>query len=138
MSNPLCLPVEDLRKMEMTEVRDLTMTCGSGRNEGYIESYRGVRLNAVLERAGVIMREHDTPNYLYVTVRSSDGHWALFSYQELTNTPVGDQVIVIIEKDGQPLGDNEGRIALISASDVRTGPRRMRYLQSIRVHEHRW
>jgi DMSO/TMAO reductase YedYZ molybdopterin-dependent catalytic subunit len=96
VNHPLRLTAEELGAMELTEVRDVNMICGSGRNEGFIESYRGVRLTEVLNRADVIMRVHDSPNYLYVTAMSSDGRWALFSYQELFNTSVGEQVIVII------------------------------------------
>jgi len=84
------------------------------------------------------MRVHYSPNYLYVTVMSRDGRWAVFSYQELFNTSVGEQAIVIIEKDGRPLGDDEGRIAFISANDKRSGQRKMRYLKSVEVHEHLW
>jgi hypothetical protein len=60
------------------------------------------------------------------------------SYQELYNTATGEQAIVIVEKDGLPLGDDEGRIAFISANDKRTGQRKLRYLKSIGVHEHLW
>jgi DMSO/TMAO reductase YedYZ molybdopterin-dependent catalytic subunit len=138
VNRPLRLTAEELGAMELAEVRDVNMICGSGRSEGFIQSYRGVRLTDVLNRADVIMRVHDSPNYLYVTVMSSDGRWALFSYQELSNTPVGEQAIVIIEKNGQPLGDDEGRIAFISANDKRSGQRKLRYINSVEVHEHLW
>lgn len=138
VNHPLRLTVEELAAMELTEVKDITMICGSGRNEGFIHSYRGVLLTEVLNRADIILREHDSPNYIYVTVMSSDGRWALLSYQELYNTAAGEQAIVIVEKDGLPLGDDEGRIAFISANDKRTGQRKLRYLKSIGVHEHLW
>lgn len=136
VSHPMYLSLADLQGMERTEVQDVTMICGSGRNLGVIDSYRGVRLTSVLDRADILMREHDTPNWIYITVTSSDGHWALFSYQELYNTVIGEQAIVIIEKNGQPLDEKEGQIAFISARDVRPGPRKMRYLQRVAVHEH--
>jgi DMSO/TMAO reductase YedYZ molybdopterin-dependent catalytic subunit len=136
VNHPLRLELADLRALPQTEVQNLSMICGSGRNLGHIESYRGVRLTAVLEKADVIMREHDAPNWIYVTVSSSDGHWALFSYQELFNTEVGDQAIVILEKDGRPLDASEGEIAFVSARDLRPGPRKLRYLQRVVVLEH--
>ena len=136
VNHPLRLTVDELGAMELTEVRDVTMICGSGRNEGFIQSYRGVLLTDLLKRADVIMREHDSPSNMFVTVMSSDDHGALLSYQELFNTTVGEQAIVIIEKDGQPLDDQEGRIAFISANDKRPGPRKRRYLKSVEVHEY--
>ncbi|MDR3763540.1 MAG: molybdopterin-dependent oxidoreductase [Acidobacteriota bacterium] len=136
VNHPLTLTADDLRGMEMTEVNNVGLICGSGRHDGIVKSYRGVRLTAVLERAEVKMKFHDSPNYLYVTVVSSDHHWAIFSYQELFNSAVGEQAVVIVERDGQPLDEKEGEIAFISANDVRPGPRRLRYLSHIQVHEH--
>ena len=136
VNRPLRLTVSDLRSMPHTEVNNVGLICGSGRNDGVVKSYRGVRLTAVLERADVVMKHHDSPNYMFVTVASSDAHWALFSYQELFNTSIGEQAIVIVERDGQPLDEKEGEIAFVSANDVRPGPRRLRYLQRIEVHEH--
>lgn len=138
VNHPLELSVQDLTGMEMTEVRNVMMTCGSGRPEGVIQSYRGMRLTEILNLADVVKRTHTSPSALYVAVSSSDGRGALLSYQELFNTAIGEQAIVIIEKDGKPLGADEGCFAFISASDVRTGPRRLRYLRRIQVHEHCW
>lgn len=113
VNHPLCLKVDDLRSMEMREVQNITLICGSGRHDGEIKSYRGVRLTSVLERAEVKLQYHDSPNRLFVTVASSDGRCALFSYRALFNTPVGKQAIVVVERDGQPLDENEGEIALM-------------------------
>ena len=38
-------------------------------------------------------------------------------------------------KSDRLLGDDEGRIALISAKDIRTGPRHVKWLQSIEVRK---
>jgi hypothetical protein len=135
---PLHLTADEARSMKLTEVKDLTMICGSGRNEGFIQSYRGILLTDLLNRADVMMREHNSPSHLYVTVMSSDDHWVLFSYQELYNSSIGEQAIVILEKDGHPLGEEEGEFAFVSANDTRLGARKLRYLKSIEVHEHRW
>ena len=37
--------------------------------------------------------------------------------------------------DRVPLADDEGRIALISGKDIRTGPRHVKWLQSIEVRK---
>lgn len=136
VNRSLRLTASELRAMEQTEIHNVGIICGSGRRDGVVERYRGVRLTAVLERAGVIVRRHGAANAIFVTLATSDGRLALFSYQELFNSAVGEQAIVIIERDGQPLDENEGEIAFISAHDLRTGPRRLRYLQRIEVHEY--
>jgi hypothetical protein len=42
-------------------------------------------------------------------------------------------VLVLYERDGNPLAKNEGPIALISAKDLRTGPRHVRWLKEVEV-----
>ena len=43
------------------------------------------------------------------------------SWAELFDSPIGDGVIVVYERDGAPLGNDEGRIALVSLKDTRPG-----------------
>ena len=40
---------------------------------------------------------------------------------------------MLFERDGQPLDEREARIALISATDLKTGPRHVRNLKRIEV-----
>ncbi|MES1161454.1 MAG: sulfite oxidase-like oxidoreductase, partial [Rhizobacter sp.] len=57
----------------------------------------------------------------------------VFSWPELFNTEVGGGVLAVFERDGQPLADREGRIALVSARDQRGGPRSVRWLARLGV-----
>ena len=49
------------------------------------------------------------------------------------NSPIGEGVLVFFEKDGAALNDFEGRIAMVSSKDTRTGPRHVRWLKQIDV-----
>ncbi|QEM68969.1 molybdopterin-dependent oxidoreductase [Geobacter sp. FeAm09] len=135
VERPLCLSVSDLREMAALEIEALPIICGSGTEKGTIKSYRGVLLQEILDRAAVIITEHHAPNRLYLKLTSNDGYMALFSWQEINNTAVGDKAIVVFEREGQPLDENEGEFAFVSANDDRPGPRRMRYLGQIEVCE---
>ena len=42
-------------------------------------------------------------------------------------------MLIVLERDGKPLDDREGRIALISLKDTRTGPRHVRWLERLDV-----
>ena len=134
--NPLRLSVAELRGMELVEVRDLKMVCGSGEELELIGSYRGVPLVAILKRAEIIKRDRGSSGRIYVTITSSDGRGALFSYQELFNSVNGEGAIVIVEKNGAPLDESEGKIAFVSAKDLRSGARKLRYVARVGVHEH--
>jgi hypothetical protein len=41
--------------------------------------------------------------------------------------------LIVYERDGAPLLDNEGPLALVSLKDTRPGPRHVKWLQSIEV-----
>lgn len=94
---------------------------------------RGVRLTAVLERAGLVEADRHGWRRSVVLVTATDGYKVAFSLPELTNTEVGSAVLLVYERDGQPLADREGRIALVSARDQRSGPRSVRWLSRIEV-----
>ncbi len=135
VANPLLLRVEDLRRMKVAEAGDITMLCANGKEKGFVESYRGVLLRTILDRAGIILKEHFSKNTIYIVLTSSEEYRVLFTWHEIYNTAVGEQAMVIFEKNSAPLDEREGAIAFISANDYRTGPRQMRYLQRIEVHE---
>lgn len=94
---------------------------------------RGVRLASLIERAGLLSADRNEWKTLVVIATATDGYRAVFSWPELTNTAVGDGVLVLFERDGRSLDDHEGRIALISNADRRAGPRYVRNLARIEV-----
>ena len=135
VNNPLILDVKDLQKMELSEVRNIAITCRSGKEKGFVESYRGVLLRTILDSADIIIKEHHAPNRIYIALSSSEGYWAIFSWHEIYNSPIGEQAVVVFEKNGNLLDEQEGDFAFVSAKDYRKGPRRLKYLQRIEVNE---
>lgn len=130
--SPLTLQVEDLRAFPADQIGSFTL---KKQVEGQEQSttVRGVRLIAVLERAGVVGKDRNAWKSMVVLVSASDGYQVAFSWPELINTEVGAGVLVVFERDGQPLGDGEGRIALVSGRDLRSGPRHVKWLNRIEL-----
>lgn len=135
VEHPLTLSVPDLRKFPSQQHSAVPLICQTGAEVGRLESFRGVRLRDVLEKATVVSQDHNDVKKMAVIASASDGYKVVFSWSELFNSPVGEGVLVFFEKDGMPLGDDEGRIALVSAKDVRTGPRHVKWLQAIEVRK---
>lgn len=135
VNNPLLLRVEDLRQMEVVELRNLNMFYRTGMTNGTAEKYQGVLLRTILDRADILLKENCSPNWIYITLTSSEGDGAIFFMSEIFNTPVGDHACVIFKRKENRLDQNEGEIGFISASDYRPGPRLIRSLQRIEVHE---
>lgn len=133
VQHALTLKVDDLRKFPPQQVGEMPLICQSGANMGKLENFKGVLLRDILNKAELVSREHNDFKKLVIIATASDGYKAVFSWNELFNSKLGDGVLVFFEKDGKLLGDDEGRIAMVSSQDTRTGPRHVKWLQSIEV-----
>lgn len=131
----LKLGVDDLRKFPPQQVGELPMVCQTGANVGQLENLKGVLLRDILEQAKVVSKEHNDVKKTIIIATASDGYKVVFSWSEVFNSPVGDGVMVFFEKDGQSLADDEGRIAMVSTKDIRSGPRHVKWLKDIEVRK---
>ena len=57
-----------------------------------------------------------------------------FSYHEVLNNPLGNDVLLLIEENGQPIAQ-DGDVVLISLSDYVTGNRHVKWLSSIELRK---
>ncbi len=135
VENKLTLNVAELRKFPTQQVGETPLVCQSGADKGKIENYKGVLLRAILEKAAIAAPGHNDVKKMAIIATASDGYKAVFSWNEIFNTQVGDGILVFFEKNGLPLGDNDGRIAMVSAKDSRTGPRHVKWLKEIEVRK---
>ncbi len=109
------------------------MRCAPNRTKYIAKSYRGVLLRDLLTRAHLRVTEKHETNRAYIVARAADGYVALFSWHEIFNTEVGDHVLVYYERDGLPLTEDSGLIALISDSDQLNCARHVKWLSSVKV-----
>lgn len=135
VEHALQLRVEDLRKFPPQQVSEIPVVCQTGAELGKMENLKGVLLRDVLGKASVVSRSHNDVKKMAVIATASDGYKVVFSWTEIFNSPIGEGVIVYFEKNGLPLADDEGRIALISARDIRTGPRHVKWLKGVEVRK---
>lgn len=135
VEHSLNLSVDDLRKFPPQQVGEVPLVCQSGANMGKLENFKGVLLRDILDKAKVKAPAHNDVKKMAVIASASDGYKVVFSWTEIFNSPNGEGVIVFFEKDGQPLTDDEGRIAMVSSKDTRTGPRHVKWLQGVEVRK---
>ncbi len=133
VKTPTDFSVVALRQMTGQDTGEMPVVCASGATVATVKNFRGVRLIDVLDRVGIDVQGHKDARRMVVVARATDGYAVTFSWNELYNTPIGDSVLVAYEKDGKPLEPGEGQLLLISGKDIRTGPRRVRWLSAIEV-----
>lgn len=135
VETPLTLTVADLRRLPPANGGRLDVTRHNGDKAETINHYRGVRLRDILDRAVLDAPGHNDVKKLAIIATATDGYAAVFSWSELYNAPASQGVVVYYEKNGKALDDSDGEIALISAQDLRTGPRHVKWLDRIEVRK---
>ena len=120
-----------LQSMERRKLGPIDVACLTGRSVARVESYAGVRLTDILDATELPTLHRSELKRCVVIATGQDGYQALFSWCELYNSPIGAQVLVLFEREDQPLEGHMGELALISAADTHIGPRHLRHLRSI-------
>lgn len=135
VEHKLKLSVDDLRKFPPQLIGEMPVVCQSGADLGKLENLKGVLLRDILEKAVVVTHSHNDVKKMAIIATASDDYKVVFSWSEVFNSPLGDGVLVFFEKNGKPLGGDEGRIAMVSAKDIRTGPRHVKWLKAIEIRK---
>lgn len=132
VEHPATFSVDQLRQRPIGQIVSLQLT---DKNAGTTSTVRGIRLHDLLDEARIVTRDHNTVKKLAIIAGAADGYKVVFSWSELFNSPLGDSVLVLFERDGKPLPENEGPMALVSGKDIKTGPRHVKWLQAIEVRQ---
>ncbi len=128
---PLSLAL--LKTFPSYELNNVAVTCLSGTGKGYVKHYRGARLRDVINHIGLEAADKRILKNMLIIARAHDSYSAIFSWNEIFNTSVGNDVLVLYEKNGEPIGEKDDDIALISAGDIRNGPRHIKGLREIEL-----
>lgn len=115
----------DLAAQPPRSIATFVQSRGAPGNESR-STVRGVRLASLIDAVGLTGQARSDWKNLLVTVTATDGYRAQFTWAELTNTPAGEGVLLLFERDGRPLDAREGRIALLATGDLRLGARHVR------------
>lgn len=70
---------------------------------------------------------------LYFVFSGADGYKVVYSWNELYNTLVGDQVFIVMEKNGIKAAQLPDAIQMVSMMDFKTGRRYLHYLSKVVV-----
>ncbi|AFD09413.1 molybdopterin-dependent oxidoreductase [Solitalea canadensis] len=127
VKTPVELKVEDINKMELTQV--------TKKDKNQVEHiYSGIELSQLLSTAGVALGKELRGEHLlkYLLIEASDGYQVLFSLAEADPEFVSRKIILAIKKDGSLLPSDEGPFHIIIDGEGR-GSRNVRQVTSIKV-----
>jgi hypothetical protein len=110
-----------------------TVTAGSRAGVERSVDWRGVLLKDILLKADFGGPTDRAARTGVIEAVATDGYRAVYSWGEVFNSSLGDQLIVITAVDGRPLDAAAGPLALRSLADQRPGPRHVRNLCAVVV-----
>ena len=104
-----------------------------GECEGFhgIHDLDGVPLSTLLKK--ILTIPDPAPYDRYVVITSDDGYCATYSFGELFNSRIGDQIVIATIKDGKPLSPADGFAMSVTGEDS-TGGRSVKRIKKIEVH----
>ena len=133
VKTPLVLDVNALKQFPHQVTQRVAINTMKGEVRTEPTDFKGVRLIDMLNQAEIIRLDHNDVKKMAIIATASDGYKAVFSWNELFNSANGQGVIIIYQRDGLPLDEKAGQIALISTRDLATGPRFVKWIKEINV-----
>ncbi len=135
VEHKLTLGVDDLKKLPQQLFPEVRIVNHEGATTNTLKNLKGVLLRDIIDQAKVHAPDHSDVKKIVIIANASDDYKAVYSWNEVFNSSIGDGVIVFFENDGKALGDSDGRIAMVSAKDSKTGMRHVRWLKSLEVRK---
>lgn len=124
---------QDILGYKTQLVGTVSLVNHAGEKRSTLNNLKGVLLKDVLEKL-----EYETPgprelSEFYFTIIASDQYKVVYSWNELFNSPTGNTVYLITEKEGVSIDKMEDAILLVNTSDFKTGRRHVKAVSEIRV-----
>lgn len=135
VENKLTLNVDDLKKLPQQQFAEVRIVNHEGATTNTLKNLKGVLLRDIIEKAKIVAPDHSDLKKIAIIASASDNYRSVYSWNELFNSPIGEGVIVFYEHNGKPLDDSDGRIGLLSAKDITTGMRHVRWLKTVEVRK---
>lgn len=122
-----------LLEMQQLPLGNIQLTKGNGQVYLELNEASGVLLKDVL--LSVTVKGQNNKNYsaYYVVCTAADGYKTIYSWNELFNSPIGEQVYLITQAKEQALDQMEQAIMMVSLGDQITGKRNLRNLAIIEI-----
>lgn len=126
------ITLEDLKKYPNQILNNVNTSC-SPKNEERSNNVKVVLLKSVLDSVEYDYQKSRNLNQFYFLFVAADGYKIVFSFNEIYNTEIGNNLFIVTENDGNMVGDMNNRILLLSTKDLKGGSRNMKWLSKIIV-----
>jgi hypothetical protein len=123
----------DIEKYTSRTIGDVVITNHLGEPRGTAKQLTGILLKDLLKDLEL---KEETPkrfSEFYLTFVAVDNYKVVYSWNEIFNSPTGDNLFLITSRDGKKIKDMEERILILTPTDFKTGRRYIKGLSKIIV-----
>jgi len=128
------ITIDSLNSYPLKSIGDIKVTDHTGAFKHQDDQLKGVLLKDILNHSQWAVPGPKLFSTIYFTCIGSDGYKVVYSWNELFNTPVGDNVYIIMEKNGVKTTTLPESIQMASTLDFKTGRRYLHNLDRIVVN----
>lgn len=130
----ITITLKDIEARSSKDIPDMTITNHKGEARSELKQIKGVLVRDLLK--DVELKEDNLKLFseFYFTFVASDKYKVVYSWNEIFNSPTGDNLYIVTSVDGEPLQDMHNRILVITPTDFKTGRRYIKCLSKIVVN----
>ena len=125
--------IKELEKLASEKIPDVIIYNAEGVAKDTLTNMKGITLKTLLSPIKYNYKNKHELNEFYFTLIASDGYKVVFSWNEIYNTPCGNQFYIVTEMDGKKIDKIRQRILFISTADLKTNRRYIKGLEKIEV-----
>jgi hypothetical protein len=127
------ITLDSLKQYTVKNLGDIKVTDHLGNFKHQDDQLKGILLKDILSHTIFAVATPKLLSTVYFVCAGADGYKVVYSWNELYNTSVGDNVFVITEKNGIKLEKMPESIQMTSYTDYKTGRRYLHNLDKIVV-----
>ena len=133
VKSAVTLTIPDILSFPSTALPDVPVYNHMGEVKDTLRELQGVPVKQLFQNVSFAIEKPRELNEFYFVFEASDGYRVVFSWNEIFNTPVGEQLYILTSANGVTLPAMPQRIASLSTGDLQSGRRYVKGLKAIHV-----
>jgi hypothetical protein len=129
------ITMDSLNSYPLKGIGEIKVTNHLGDFKHKDDKLKGVLLKDILSHSVLNANSPKLYSRFYFNCVGSDGYSVVYSWNELFNTPVGEQVYILLEKNGVKATQMPESLQMTSMLDFKTGRRFLHNLDKIIVSQ---
>jgi hypothetical protein len=130
---PLTVTLNNLNAYKSVSLDSMIIFNHLMQRKSSIKNIKGVLVKDILTKIEIDAASPKTLSEYYLVFTATDNYKVVYSWNEIFNSPTGNQLMVLINYDAVPAKTEKGNIAMITPGDFATGRRFVKGLTKISI-----